>query len=106
MGKWQALMGEESPGKFYARMTMELRENGTVAWVNVMPDVSKPGQKVENRAEGRWEAAADGVIVHLEKSRDGRPIPEDETKVSLTWKNDAGVEWLIDAQGAMFKRAE
>ena len=23
VGKWQALMGEEAPGKFYARMTME-----------------------------------------------------------------------------------
>ena len=59
-----------------------------------------------NLTEDRNPSADAPVIVHLERSLDGRPIPEDEKKVSLTWKTEAGVEWLVDARGPNFKRIE
>jgi hypothetical protein len=87
-GRWEARLGAAGAAVPQSVMTLELRPDGTLMMVNVMHGPPDPSKEVRNVAEGHWEAAGGTLTVVLERSPDGRAIPERQRRTQYTIATD------------------
>jgi hypothetical protein len=87
-GRWEARLGAAGAAVPQSVMTLELRPDGTLMMVNVMHGPPDPSKEVRNVAQGRWEVAGDTLAVVLERSPDGRAIPERQRRTQYTIATD------------------
>ncbi len=101
-GQWKAQMGD--PAAFSSTMQLDLRADGTAHLTNTMTRSAAPGQTITNKAEGRWSAQGNQVTLELERSPDGRQIPQDERHLVFTYS--PADKTLAGPDGPTFKRVE
>jgi hypothetical protein len=85
VGQWKATTGDpKEAGSFYSIMVLDLKKDGTATLSNTMPDMQvKGGKQIVNKSIGKWKLEGDKVNLTLEKSEDGKEIPEDQRKLPL-----------------------
>lgn len=92
-GRWESWMGSPQD-RFYSHMTLDFRPDKTFTITNVMPDINRPGEKIENVADGHWHMDMAVAILDLEHARDGGPIPEHKRQLKLMCFGDGDMNQM------------
>jgi hypothetical protein len=103
VGKYTANIGDPAHDRFYSIMHLDLKADGSMTLANTMPDIANPGQKIENKAEGKWTKSDDKVTITLEKGN-GKEISADDPKKTLTLTASDDCKRLRPDNGPEFKR--